>query len=196
MTKEFFKKRKLLSSMIIISAISFLVGILFVSVLNSSNQELIKDSVNGYFNSVSEGNIDYIKVFYSTISNDLLLCIFIWIMGISIIGIFVVIGALIFKCFLVGFSFVSILFTYGVKGIFISIIYVLPELANLFILFVLCYYSISFSCMLFNYLFRKKEISRKIVVSRYLKVIVIILCLSIVISLIEVFVIPNILRMF
>lgn len=196
MTYEFFKRRKLLSSMFVISIISFLFGVLFISILSNDNQELIKTSVNSYFNNLNEGNINYLSVFYSSISNNLLLVIFVWIIGISIIGILFVIGILIFECFLTGFSLVSILFTYGTKGIFVGIIYLIPEIVKLFVLFVLCYYSISFSCLLFNYLFRKKEISRKVVVSRYLKVFVVVLCLVSLLSLIEVFLIPNILKIF
>ena len=101
-----------------------------------------------------------------------------------------------FKCFLTGFSLVSIIFTYGTRGIFVGIIYMIPEIIMLFVLFVLCYYSISFSGMLFNYLFRNVDISRKIAVSRYLKVFIIVFCLVIFLSLIEAFVIPNILKMF
>lgn len=196
MTYEFFKKRKLLSSMFIISIISFLFGVLFISILNNSSQELIKISVNTYFNSLYEGNINYLSLFYSYITNNLVLVIFVWIIGISIIGILFIIFILLFKCFLTGFSLVSIIFTYGTRGIFVGIIYMIPEIIMLFVLFVLCYYSISFSGMLFNYLFRNVDISRKIAVSRYLKVFIIVFCLVIFLSLIEAFVIPNILKMF
>ena len=71
MTYEFFKRRKLLSSMFVISIISFLFGVLFISILSNDNQELIKTSVNSYFNNLNEGNINYLSVFYSSISNNL-----------------------------------------------------------------------------------------------------------------------------
>ena len=114
-------------------------------------------------------------------------------MGISIIGIIISLILLIYKSFLIGFSFTSILYTYGFKGLISGIIYIFPEIINLFIVFVLTYYSISFSILLFNYLFKKKEYNR-IFVRRYLKLLVISSLIIIFSTLISTFVIPNLLR--
>lgn len=195
MIKESFKKRKLLTVLVMISVISFISGILFVSILSSDNQILITDSINNYFNSISNGEISYLNNLYSIMISNLLMGIFIWIIGISIIGVIIVSGILIFKCFLVGFSFSSIIYTYRLKGVLLGCIYMLPEVLNLFITFLLTYYSISFSCLLFNYLFRKKEYNKNVIVRRYIKVLLVIVLLFIISSLFSVFAVPNILKL-
>ena len=196
MNKEKKKIRKLLIVLVLVTIVSFILGMLFISILSDSNQELVKFSVNGYFDGISKGNMLYLKSLYSILTSNLFLTLFVWVIGISIIGVFFVLGILIFKSFLVGFSFMSILYTYGLKGILLALIYIIPEMFNLFIIFVLVYYSISFSVLLFNYLFRKKEYNRRVVVTRYLKILIVSLIFIIVTSFVSAFIIPNVLRIF
>lgn len=186
-------KNKLLLFLIIITIISILLGIFFIAVISNDNQELIKSTINSYFLDINENKIQYLKNLWSILTSNLFLILFIWIMGISIIGIIISLILLIYKSFLIGFSFTSILYTYGFKGVISGIIYIFPEIINLFIVFILTYYSISFSILLFNYLFKKKEYNR-IFVRRYLKLLVISSLIIIFSTLISTFVIPNLLR--
>lgn len=194
MNIDWIKKRKLLVVLLFIIVISFTIGSLFISILSDGNQVLVKESIISYFNGIKTGEFTYLKSLYSILSSNLILALFIWIMGISIIGVLLVVLLLIYESFITGFSLVSIIYTYGFKGILSCFIYMIPEVINLFVLFVLSYYSISFSILLFNYLFRKKDFNRKIIVFRYLKFLIISLGILIVSSFISVFVIPNILK--
>lgn len=186
-------KNKLLLFLIIITIISILLGIFFIAVISNDNQELVKSTINSYFLDINENKIRYFKNLWSILTSNLFLILFIWIMGISIIGIIISLILLIYKSFLIGFSFTSILYTYGFKGLISGTIYIFPEIINLFIVFVLTYYSISFSILLVNYLFKKKEYNR-IFVRRYLKLLVISSLIIIFSTLISTFVIPNLLR--
>lgn len=196
MIKEKIRTRKPLIALIIVMAVSFISGVLFVSVISDGNQELIKSSINSYFNGINNNEMNYLRGLYSVLTGNLFLVFFLWVIGISIIGIILVILILAFKSFLVGFSFTSIIYTYGFKGILTGIIYIIPEIINLFVVFVISYYSVSFSFVLFNMLFRKKEHNKKVIVSRYIKLLFIAIVAMILISLISVFVIPNVLRLF
>ena len=196
MNKAIKKVNKLLLILLIITVISFIIGSLFISILDDVGKKLIKESINGYFNGVFNGKTDYISGLYSILLRNVFSNIFIWLIGISIIGIFIVRGLLVFKSFLVGFSLSSIIYTYGFKGLLISVIYIIPEIINLFIVFLLTYYSISFSLLLFNYLFRKKECNRRVIMKRYIKIFIVCIGITILNSLISIFLIPNLLRMF
>lgn len=187
------KKNKLLLFLIIITFISFLLGVFFIAVISKDNQELVRNTINSYFLNINEGKIQYLKNLWSILSSNLILILFIWIMGISIVGVIICLLLLIYKSFLVGFSFTSILYTYGVKGVISGIVYILPEVFNLFIVFILTYYSISFSILLFKYLFKKKDYNR-IFVKRYLKLFAGCALFIVVSSLISSFIIPNLLR--
>ena len=186
-------KNKLLLFLIFITIISILLGIFFIAVISNDNQDLVKSTINSYFLDINENKIQYLNNLWSILTSNLFLILFIWIMGISIIGIIISLILLIYKSFLIGFSFTSILYTYGFKGVISGIIYIFPEIINLFIVFILTYYSISFSILLFNYLFKKKEYNR-IFVRRYLKLLVISSLIIIFSTLISTFVIPNLLR--
>ncbi len=188
------KENKILKYLLLMVVIAFIAGLLFISILDSGNRELIRNSVFNYFQGIKLGEFNYFKGCFKFIEDNLIINSFIWVLGISIIGIFFVIGLLIFRSFLIGFSFMSIIYTYRFKGILIGVIYIIPEIINLMILFLLVYYSVGFSIMLFRYLFKGREVERRVVVKRYLKVLLISMGVSAVNCLISVVIIPNILR--
>lgn len=196
MNKAKKKVNKLLLILLISTIISFILGCLFISIVDNNGRSLIKESINSYFDGIFDGKTNYINGLYTILPRNIFTNIIIWLVGISIIGIIIVSCLLLFKSFLVGFSLSSIIYTYGFKGMLISIIYMISEVINLFIIFLLTYYSISFSILLFNYLFRKKEYNRKIIMKRYIKIFIICLGITILNSLISIFLIPNLLRFF
>lgn len=196
MNKAKKKVNKLLLILLISTIISFILGCLFISIVDNNGRSLIKESINSYFDGIFDGKTNYINGLYTILPRNIFTNIIIWLVGISIIGIIIVSCLLLFKSFLVGFSLSSIIYTYGFKGILISIIYMISEVINLFIIFLLTYYSISFSILLFNYLFRKKEYNRRIIMKRYIKIFIICLGITILNSLISIFLIPNLLRFF
>lgn len=189
-----FKTKKLLVVLVVIIIISFILGIFFPAVLSKTNRSLVNSSLTSFFLEISKGKLNYAGALISSLCNNLIIDIFVWLIGISIIGIPIIFLVLIFSSFVLGFSFSSILMFYGFKGILISLIYILPLIINLFVFLITCYYATSFSIMLYNYLFRKKEYSRRIIVSRYIKVLLITCIILIVSSFIEVFLIPNLLK--
>ena len=167
------KTRKILSIMTIITIISLILGTLFISILSKDNKELITSNVIDFFSAIKSNNLNYNQILVKSLTNNLLLNIIIWLLGISIIGIPIVIILLFITSFILSFTFTSIIYTYKYKGIISAIIYVIPHIINLLLSFVLIYYSITFSKSLFNYLFKKKECNRKELVNRYLKLLVI-----------------------
>lgn len=190
------KTRKILSIMTIITIISLILGTLFISILSKDNKELITSNVIDFFSAIKSNNLNYNQILVKSLTNNLLLNIIIWLLGISIIGIPIVIILLFIKSFILSFTFTSIIYTYKYKGIISAIIYVIPHIINLLLSFVLIYYSITFSKSLFNYLFKKKECNRKELVNRYLKLLVISTFLFIISSIIETYIIPILIRLF
>ena len=190
------KVRKLLLILVIILLLSFISGVLFISILDEQNKELITSSINNYFNSINKNRINYLKGFLTDFSGNLFFNLFVWLMGISIVGVIVVILALMFKGFLVGFSFCSILYTYGFKGLVVGMVYIIPQIISLFIFFIVSYYAVDFSLLLFKNLFRKKDYNKKVIMYRYLKLLMVSSCFVLLNTLINVFLVPNILLLF
>lgn len=185
------KEKKLFIIIFVVTVISFIIGILLISILSGNNKSLIVKSLNNFFISIKENKLNQSALLYKTLTNNIIINLIIWILGISIIGIPIVISILSFKSLTFGFTISSLIYTYKFNGIIKSIIYIIPNLINLFIIFVLSYYSISFSLMLFNYLFRKKEYNKRIIVNRYLKLLLISLFLLILTAVLESFVMPK-----
>ncbi len=188
------KTRKLFSLMTLITFVSFILGILLISILSKENKELVTNSVTSFFNAIKANDLNYNSILVKCLTNNLLLNIIIWLLGISIIGIPIVIIILILKSFVLSFTLTSIIYTYKIKGIIGAIVYIIPHVINLFTTYILVYYSISFSLSLFSYLFQKKEINRKVLVTRYLKILLISIIAFIVTALIETYIIPFLIR--
>ena len=187
------KQNKLLFILLIIIILFTILRILFPSLINSENKALIKDSIENFMASIDKNNIDYISAFISSITNNIIVTILIWILGISIIGIPIILISIAFKSFLTGFSITSIFITYGIKGTLIAIVYTLPNIINLLGSFLLGYYAISFSIMIYKSVFKKETRNWQPIVKRYLKIGIFFIIFSIIVSIIESYLIPKIL---
>lgn len=191
---DFIKKRKLFSILLFVFLISFILGCFFIFFISDDNKVIVKDGIELYFNGLS--NLNYTENFIVGLINNIGIALIIWLLGISIFGCFIIFIIYFIKTFVVSFSFSSIIYVFGFKGIILSIIYSFSYFINLGILFILSYYGVSFSILLFKYFFKNKDYNRIIIVKRYFKVLIF-CCLGIVLNLIiDSYLIPRILLLF
>lgn len=188
------KKNKLLFKLLIILLVAFILGILYIAILNKESKNLIQDQLSLFFSSINK--LNYQKALINSITNNLFYTISIWILGITIIGIPIIIILLIMKSFILGFTISSIIFFYHFKGVFIALIYIIPQIINLVLLLFISYYAIIFSKNLNRLLFLKKEVNFRNIMRRYIKILVFVLICIILSSVVETYVIPLILRLF
>lgn len=184
----------ILRILFIVLIIGSVLGLLFISIVSDSNKNIIKDSVDNYFVYFKELKFDYFKMFFKGFISNIVVILFLWVMGLSVVGSLINILVLLYKSFLCSFSFVSIVYTYGVYGLFKGSIFIISEGFNLFILFLLVYYSLSFSIILFNYLFKKKDFNRNVAIVRYSKILGICSFLCIINNLFNTFLISNMIK--
>ena len=191
---DFMKKRKLFSILLFVFLISFILGCFFIFFISDDNKVIVKDGIELYFNGLS--NLNYTENFIVGLINNIGIALIIWLLCISIFGCFIIFIIYFIKSFVVSFSFSSIIYVFGFKGIILSIIYSFSYFINLGILFILSYYGVSFSILLFKYFFKNKDYNRIIIVKRYFKVLIF-CCLGIVLNLIiDSYLIPRILLLF
>ena len=112
---ETIKSRKLLSTITILTLIAAIFGILFISLLSKENKELIINSITNFFSVIKNNQVNYPTTLFKSITNNLLLNLIIWLLGISIIGLPIVLIILSFDSFITSFTFTSILYTYNDK---------------------------------------------------------------------------------
>ena len=185
------KDKKQFIIIFVICIVAFIIGVLLPSILNEENRKIIQTSLNSFFDKIKNNQLKTNELLFKTLTSNIIIDLILWLLGISIIGIPIVIILLGYKSLSLGFTISSIISTYKLNGVIKALIYILPNIINLFIFFVISYYSISFSLMLFNYLFRKKEYNKRIIVNRYLKLLVISIIILIFSSVIETYVVPK-----
>ena len=185
------KDKKQFIIIFVICTVAFIIGVLLPSILNEENRKIIQTSLNSFFDTIKNNQLKTNELLFKTLTSNIIIDLILWLLGISIVGIPIVIILLGYKSLSLGFTISSIISTYKLNGVIKALIYIVPNIINLFIFFVISYYSISFSLMLFNYLFRKKEYNKRIIVNRYLKLLVISIIILIFSSVIETYVVPK-----
>lgn len=190
------KQNKLLLLLTILTIIFIIIGILFPAILSENNKELIKSSIKEFIYKIDKNKLNYIKALISCSCNNILVTIILWILGISLIGLPFILIIHAFKCFITGFSLTSILITYGAKGTIIAIIYSIPNILNMLGSLLLSYYSISFCITIYRCIFKKETKNWASITKQYTKIGIFFILLALIISILESYIIPNILMLF
>lgn len=142
----------------IICIIGIITGSLFTTVLSTNDKEIVSKSLNDYINNISSIKIS-LNTFLSNFILNILYAAIIWILGISIIGLPIVIIIIFFKSFIISFSISSFIINYKAKGILYSLIYIFPHMIiNLLIYIYLGVFSIKLSLSLIKAIINKKNI--------------------------------------
>ena len=189
------KQNKLLLLLTILAIVFTIIGIFFPAILTEANKELIKNNIIKFIKKKDNNEINYLSALFYSSWNNILVTFILWILGISLIGIPFIIIIYIFKCFLTGFSFTSILITYGVKGSITAMIYSIPNTLNSFGSLLLSYYALSFSITIYKCIFKRENKNWSTITKQYIKLGIFFLLYTIIISVIESYIIPNILRL-
>ncbi len=192
------KQKKIYLFLGILLMIGIILGISYVFVLNEVDGVLLTDEITRFFTQMkSIEHFSYGSSFLNSILSNVLYVFTVWLLGISIIGLPIILFLLMMKGFIFGFSISSIIKVYHLKGILGSISYIFPhQLLFLIISLLLVYYATSFSTKLFSYLFLKKNIKLKEVMHKYIRILLIGILGSLVASCFEVFLSPFLIQLF
>lgn len=186
--------KKTLIFLIMISFMGLLTGSLFMTVLNSSDKVLINETLNNFIENIE--TVNYGTTLIESLILNILSILFIWILGISIIGLPIVIVFIFIKSFLLSFSLASFIANFKAKGLLLGTIYNFPHNFISLVLFIyLGVYSIRLSMIILNSVIGRKNVDFKIIMNRYLLVLILSLITVIILSLIETFATPFFLKL-
>lgn len=178
-----------------LSIIAVIAGAFYITILNKTDQTLIEKSIIGFFDSIKNNNFNYMFSFKNAILNNIGFILLIWLLGISVIGIPIIIFLFFSKVFTLGFSISSIIFNYKLKGTLLSLFYVFPHhIINIYIYIVLIAYAISLSLKIIDSIIKRKIIDFKLVMNKYLYVLLISFIVIIITTLLEVFMVPSLMK--
>lgn len=194
---EFKKNKKLFVFVTILIIVGFITGSFFITILSSDDKKLVGETISSFFNQIKAGKIDTIYTLWTSITTNLIYIIFIWLLGISLIGLPIVIFLVFIKSFILGFSISSIIYKYKLSGTLLSFGYIFPhQILNLLILSFLSIYAIKVSISLFKLITSKKQINFKILMKKYVGVLIICIILSLISSIFETFISPYLIKLF
>ena len=187
--------KKLLVFLTVLLIVGIITGGVFVTILNNSDKALVTEYLNNFLNNIDAGQVDYLFVIKNNLITNVLYVLIIWLLGISIIGLPIMVIMYFFKVFTLGFTIGSIILSYNFKGVLFALIYTFP--AQVFIilaLLLLMMYAMSFSFKLIFTIFKKKTMDFKLIMNKYFKILLVCLGIVILMSLYDAYVMPNIVK--
>ena len=171
-------------------------GAIFSLLLKDSDKKLVSDYLNEFMLNISNSKMQYKTYFFNNMIFTLGFSLIIWIFGISIIGIILILPFLFIKSFTLGFSIGSILANFKLKGIIISLIYIVPHhVINILIYILISAYAIMISYRMFQSMKDKKIFDFKIIMNKYTFILVFSLVMLFITCLYESFILPEILKL-
>lgn len=155
--------------LVVIVAVGIASGSVFVTILSSDDKVMVSDYLNNFFNNLNSNNLSYSGTLVNTLLFTLGTAIFIWLLGISIIGFILILLILFIKAFSLGFSVGSIIVNFNFKGILIAGSYIIPHhIINMMIYILISSYALILSYKLINSFTKKKAFDFKGIFNRYL----------------------------
>lgn len=190
-----FPNKKINFFVITILILGIISGAIFLMVSSDTDQSSVVTQIQTFFQNVDKQSIDNGLALKNSLIINYIFVGCIWVFGLSIIGVLINIFLTYIKGFLVGFSLSSIFFTYGSKGILAALLYTFPsQLFNIIVVIILSIYSIMFSGNLLK-IISSKTGNNRIMLKKYIVILMMCIILSFVSSLLEVYVFPILLRL-
>lgn len=187
------KKTLLFFTLLLI--IGIIAGSIFMAILSETDKKLVTDYFNNYISNIENNKLNYLESIKNGLFNNLLYIIIIWILGISIIGIPIVTIMFFIKSFTLGFSIASIVFNYKLKGCLLNFINIFPHQMIYFLIYMLITtYSIFFSLKMINSIINKKNMDFKIMMNKYVKILIISVIAITIGIIIETFITPLLIK--
>lgn len=186
--KKIWKKNKLLAILLLIIVITQLIGILIpIFIPNNTKEEITNNILIWQDNIKNQSN--NIK---NTIINNESFIITIWLIGISIIGIPIILLLYLSKLLVCVLELIFLIINIKKISPILIPFYIIPKIMILLVSFILIYHSLNFSLLLTKQLFLKRNIPIKDEAKKYLKIGFIITIIILLLSIIEEFLISKI----
>lgn len=189
--------KKLIVFLVVLGIIALAAGSIFTVMLNSSDKELTLNYINNFMNNLSNNNLDYIGALKNGFISCLSFIIVIWLLGMSVIGIPIILFMYFSKIFVLGFSVSAIISNYGLKGCLLSFSYIFPhQIIKMIIYTILTLYALKVAGKILYYIIKKEKLDFKVILHNYLFVLLGTICVSILMILFEVYITPKFISLF
>ena len=184
--------KKIIFFLVIISLIAIIFGSLFSVMLNEGDKTLVNEYISNFFENIKNDNLNYALAFKNGGISIASFILIVWLLGISIIGMPIVLFMYFSKFFVIGFSVSSIIKSYGIKGCLLSFSYIFPhQIIYIIVYIILTVYSVKMSIKLISTIVKKDKMDFKPIINKYLLILLLSIGVSFLGLLFEVFVTPK-----
>ena len=193
------KNKNLLIFLLITFIVGLVFGSLFINFITDADKSLLIEQVSTYFSSIKKLSSDVfgINVFLNESLNNALQLLIIFILGISMIGVFAVVIILFFKGFMLGTTLSVIILNYQLKGVVGTLLYVFPVMIiNILIYVFLSFFALHASIKFLKALFKKDNLNFKTFLGKYLLAFIISIILILIACLLDAYLTPILLKLF
>lgn len=185
--------KKIIMFLLGLCIIGIIGGSLFITIVSKNDQKLIVEYMNNFIININKINLK--DAIINSLFTNILYIISVWLLGISVIGIPIIVFMYFSKIFTLGFSISAFIITYKFKGFILALLYVFPtQILNIGIYTLITLYSIKISNNLIYSVFNKKEVNMKKIINKYIYILAICLIVSIISLLYENIVLPIVLK--
>ena len=193
--KKTTSNKKIIVFLVGLFLIGLIAGSIFITIISKSDQALVKEYIKEFVNKADKNKLNYLEALKNASLSNGLFIVIVWLLGFSIIGIPIVIFMYFSKAFILGFSLSSFILQYKFNRILLALIYFFPHhVVNILAFTLIMIYSLKISFILINSIIKKKTISFKAIMNRYLIVFAVSIGMVIVASLYECFVVPFLIK--
>ena len=181
--------RRYVFFMLVIVILGIITGSLFIIILNSSDKMLVKEYIEKFITNIDTNNLyNNLMLNYSSV-------VLISIIGFTYFLFPLNILILFYKSFVIGFSISSLIMVYKIKGVLLSIVYIIPHhILNILFLSLLTAFTAKLSIMMINHIIKKQSVDLRKYLNKYLCMLLVISILFIFTTLYETYIIPHLIK--
>lgn len=183
--------------LIAVGIIALVTGSVFTVMLDSNDKQLTSNYINNFMLNLSTNSLDYTSALKNGFASCFIFIVVIWLLGISVIGIPVILFMYFSKIFALGFSISALISNYGIKGCALSFAYIFPhQIINIIIYLIITLNALKVASKIIYCIFKKQKLDFKEVLNNYFQILLLTIIVSILTILFEVYIMPKFLSIF
>ena len=191
------RNKKLVVFLSVLGIIGIVSGSIFNIMLNETDKTLVTSYITNFFSNIANNTLDNVSALKNGLISEISYVLIIWLLGISVIGIPIILFMYFSKFFILGFSISGIISNYGFKGCLLSLGYIFPhKVINIIIYTILTLFTLKVSGKILFSIIKREKLDFKIVLNKYFIILLVSVGIIILTILFEVFVTPIIIKLF
>lgn len=192
------KEKSILRFVVVIFLVGLICGSLFITFITSKDRILLVNQVGSFMQNIKvlSKSLFGLEAFKSNLFQNFLQVFIIFILGLSMIGILMVIIILFYKGFMLGTTLSAFVLKYKFKGLIALIMYVIPcQIVSVLTYFFAAFFSVYVSIKFIKAIIKKDNLNFKTFLGKYLCAFVITLILISISSFLDAYLMPFLMRL-